>query len=235
MEKSNNSKSDGTVVITSKAPKDATFSKQSKPGRSGKHSRIDDATSKTKTPSTAKTSQEKDTSKSKETTKAISSGSGNGNGGSGTNSGGTSTKASANGIYSGARDNARSTGTIILGKHRHQRATDDDWKILMWLGIFCSAVAAMFFHHNFMLNADISQDLILDYVLFFALLFMVTRFLTTAAALVVILSVAGFHFLEEIYYHKRTPPGLQGHHMRYFMVMFVVCFVVVRLFGRTNK
>jgi len=73
-----------------------------------------------------------------------------------------------------------------------------------------------------------SKRRIWDYVLFFAMLFVAGRFLTASAAVIVISSVAAFHIFERIHYRDLPPPGVTGQHVRYFMLMYILCFVSLR-------
>ena len=245
------SKSEGTVVITSRDPNTSQAGSGKTKGKasSGRHSSRAGTEKQSYKAGTEKNSYKTNTGKvqSSSTTKTpgsksvstvgTASGTGNGNNKTSHTTGKTSTGKQTSGPSTeGSGGFRRSTGTIILGKHRHERGGQgDDWKILAWVAVLGASIAAIFFHHTVLFQIPVTQDVILDYLLFFFLLFMMSRFLTTSAALVVIVSVAAFHCLEEIYYHQMTPPGLQGHHVRYFMIMFIVCFITIRLFGQTKK
>ncbi len=123
-------------------------------------------------------------------------------------------------------------------KSRADRAVKAQVKIAAWSVVFLmSAVAFMYAlsaSDNGVGNMDRASK-VMDYGLFFVMLFIIARFLTTTAALILILSVAGFHYLENVHYKERPPLGFSGLHARYFMAMFVGCFLCLRVYSQFQK
>ena len=130
---------------------------------------------------------------------------------------------------------------LIIGKdHTHsrqERRAKATTKILLWGAVFLLSVMAFTYAMN---QEDgvgnmTAKDKLLDYGLFFIMLFIVARFLTTVAAAILIVSVAAFHYWENLHYKERPPIGLSGHHARYFMGMFVMCFICLRGIGLLRR
>lgn len=125
---------------------------------------------------------------------------------------------------------------IIAHEHRKTREAREQemmTKVSFWAGVLVLACVAFFY--AVMYSSDGTGNMsesgkFVDYALFFVLLFITFRFLTTFAAVAVIASVAAYHLLARIHYRNQPAPmGPSGHHVRYFMGMFVACFVGLRL------
>ncbi len=105
-------------------------------------------------------------------------------------------------------------------------------KILVWSAVLGVSVVLFFVTGMFGSEAGGNLGLsgkMLDYTLFFIMLFVLSRYLTTTAAIVVFASVAAFHYFEKIHYRDRPPTGLQGLHGRYFLLMFMGCLATLHV------
>ncbi len=123
-------------------------------------------------------------------------------------------------------------------KSRMDREQRRSAKLLLWSALL--GISALLFlytssasHHSH----DDSQAVgnlgpsgkMLDYGLFFLMLFFLFKFLTTTAAVTIITSVAAFHYFERIHYRSRPPIGVQGLHLRYFLLMFLGCLATLHV------
>jgi len=130
---------------------------------------------------------------------------------------------------------ARGSGALVLGRsHSFTRAAREQKsfsQLVLWSSILALCLVAVAYNvisgQGEGGNLD-SQSRAGDYMLFFIMLFVTGRFLTSSAAVIVIASVAAFHVLERIHYRDLPPPGITGHHVRYFMLMYIFCFVFLR-------
>ena len=126
-------------------------------------------------------------------------------------------------------------GPLVLGRDharsRQARLEKTNLKMAVWAVVLlaCLGIVAAYL----VLSSEGEEATVwkvADLALFFLLLFMLSRFLTTTAVVILIVSVACFHCWEQVHYHPELDAnrGYLKKHARYFAAMFVFCLVCLK-------